>query len=969
MKSDLWYELEASEVIKKLNSSEQGLEKDEADRRRQEYGLNALSEEKEISWFQIALKQFKSPLIYVLLLALIITLSIKRWEDSIIIAVVLFINGIIGFFQESKAENAIRQLMQMISPQAKVQRAGKTNVIKSSQIVPGDIVCLEEGDIVPADLRLIKINSLQINEASLTGESVPVHKTAAIILNDEEPNLADQHNMAFMGTAVTSGSGLGIVVATAAKTQIGLIAESVKSAGEVKTPLQTRIDKLAQWIVLFLSVVISICFVIGLSQGNTLEDMFLLSVSLAVSAIPSGLPIVMSVALAIGVKRMAERNAIIRKLPAVETLGSTTVIVSDKTGTITQNKMEVSQVLAGTRLHFLNELNQKDFVEKSPLYFTLLAGALNNKAQMKDDSTESSGDPMDLAMLEVMQKFNLEREVLLQEYELTEEIPFETDKKFSATIHNFSDEKKIALVKGAPEKILSMCSTMMDAQTGDTTDLPHEELEKSMNAMAADGLRVLAMAVAENQEAIESLHNHRPKGMVFVGAQGLLDPPRDEAASAIKDCHESGIRVMMITGDHAETALSIARKVSVGEADKTHLAQAGDKPRQKVLTGHQIDKLDEKSFSDAVKTHDIFARANPGQKLRIVRLLKKEGEIVAVTGDGVNDAPALKEAHLGVAMGKMGTDVAKEASDMVITDDNFASIYEAVKNGRTAFRNIRMATYFLLSTGVAEVLTILVSLILHMPLPLIPSQILWLNVATNSIQDVSLAFEPGDRALYQRSPRSPQEGILDWVMIERTMITGLWLALCSYGIFWWQLRMEGSSLFTARVVTLTTLVLVQLFQLFNCRSENVSVFKTPLLSNKILLLAIPVTGIHVAALYWPKTQKLLSLEPISLKVWLLIIPLSATVFVINELHKFLQRKRGYGFTKGESLRQLGKKFSLESKKNQSRRIEEMSRSLEHQQKQFDTMLELEKEHSSQLDELLQAKRKKSNQSPSDSPER
>jgi magnesium-transporting ATPase (P-type) len=659
-----------------------------------------------------------------------------------------------------------------------------------------------------------------------------------------------------MGTAVTSGGGIGVVTAIGTETEVGQISEQVEEAGTTETPLQRRIDRLARWITVGMLAIAAITFVIGLLLGRSVEDMLLLAVALAVSAIPAGLPIVVTVALAIGVSRMARRHALIRKLPAVDTLGSCTTIVSDKTGTLTENRMTVQALYGGDRRFDLDDDNgdgdgtQID-TDDPVLHELLLVALLCNDAELDADgegdgdgdgegegdgdgdgddgdrsddadsgtSPGGKGDPMEIALLAAGRKLGVNRDELAERHPLRDKVPFRTEQRFMATIHDPSDsdgEGPLVLVKGAPERVVDMCEHRRNAD-GDEEPIDRDALIEVSESLAEEGLRVLAMAVGRGEQAAEAVGSDDPSGLVFVGMTGLLDPPRPSATEAVDRCHEAGIRVIMVTGDHATTAATIGRRVHLGRSNRD------DEPLA-VRTGQELAELSDEELDAVLAEVDIYSRVAPDQKLRIVERLKAADEVVAVTGDGVNDAPALQAAHIGAAMGS-GTDVAKETSDMVITDDDFASVYAAVEEGRTAFRNIRMATFFLLSTAAAEVILILATLALDWPLPLIPAQILWLNVATNGIADVALAFEPGEKALFRRRPRRSDEGILDRRLIERLVIVGVWLAIGTLAVYYWQRSIADEPLAMARTTTLTTLVLFQIVHVFNCRSEDVSVFR------------------------------------------------------------------------------------------------------------------------------------------------
>lgn len=934
---ETFYQTDIDQVLDRVETSDQGLSSNEAQDRLDEYGPNSIRTDNEVSVWKVLLDQFTDPLIYVLIGALVVTLAIQSYGDAIVIAMVLIINATIGFIQEYKAETAVQSLMEMVSPKATVHRDGNEQKIDADELVPGDIVLLEQGEVVPADLRLIRSDALQVNEAALTGESVPVTKTEET-LDDAGGDIppADQSNMAFMGTAVTSGRGRGVVVTTGEKTELGQIAEQIRGAEDVTTPLQQRMDRLAKWITGIILVIAVIAFGVGIAMGRSLTEMFLLAVSLSVAAIPAGLPVVMTVALAVGVRRMARRNAIIRHLPAVETLGSCSAIVSDKTGTLTQNKMQVQSIVAGDEQHEMPGELEMD--ESSPLYKTILCAALNNSAKLQsgqsdkttsdketdeskdngnkdkgsgDEDSGGEGDPMELALLSAARKLDMSREKLLERYPQIDDVPFRTEQRFSATIHedNNGDGGKLVLVKGAPERIGEMCSDRLGAD-GETSELDQQWLEDWNERLAENGLRVLAMAIGHGNEAADSVHDEEPTGFTFVGMTGLRDPARPEVVDAVDKCHRAGIRVIMVTGDHKTTASAIAQQV--------HVDRFPGRKRQssQAHTGQEIADLSDNELDAILKKSNVFARVKPDHKVRIVNRLKAHDQIVAVTGDGVNDAPALKNAHLGCAMGQSGTDVAKDTSDMVITDDNFSSVYAAVEEGRTAFRNIRMATFFLLSTGAADVLIILTSLVLRWPLPLLPAQILWCNVVTNGIADVALGFEKGDESLYHRPPRPIDEGVLDRNLIERLALVAVWLTVGTLGIFYWVMVVDGG-IELARTAALTTLVLFQTVHVFNCRSEDVSIFKINLFSNKVLWLAVLTTFIHIAALYLPWTRALLDFQPLPWQVWVASIVVASTAIIVNELHKWLRpRKFASDTNQGEHDEQTDRE-SQENKGDES----------------------------------------------------
>jgi len=887
--SQTWYTVAPEQAMVELETSQEGLSETEAAARLEQYGPNSLKSAKETSVWKILLHQFTSPLIYILLAAMVVTLAIQHWTDAIVISVVIVINAIIGFIQENRAENAIQALIRLTEPRANVRRSRQEIRLSSQDLVPGDIALLEEGNVVPADLRLVESTRLQIDESLLTGESVPSPKVCEAYPQGTAIAIADQENMAFMGTHVVSGSGVGLVVATGNQTEMGIIANDIISTQRVETPLQTRMKRLGRWITIVVIVAAIAVFGIGLIIGQPVSDMFVTAVSLAVSAIPEGLPVVMSVALAVGVRRMAKRNAIIRRLPAVETLGSCTVILTDKTGTLTQNKMTVQKIWTADGYYRVEKdglysdkegsesTSIKEFKEDTPLYLTLLAGVLNNQAtlQQKGDDVISKGDPTEVALLVSGSKVGLWREELLADYPLVDEIPFDPNTRFSATIHKHSG-REMVFVKGAVEKLVRMSEKIITSKG--IQKMESNEVVQQADSMARDGLRVLAMAIGEGGKAVEDVSRGDPGGLTFLGLQGMIDPQRDEVVEAVAASHKAGIRVMMVTGDNPVTAATIAQKVGIS------------KQLPEVLTGTEIAQLSDKELEEVVGSVSVYARVSPSQKLRLVNTLRKLGHIVAVTGDGVNDAPALKSAHIGAAMGQAGTDVAKEASEMVITDDNFASVYAAVEEGRTSFLNIRNAAFFLISSGLGEIITIITSLVMRLPLPLLPAQILWLNVVTNGVEDVALAFEPAEEAQFQKPPRSPKEGILSWTQVQRGLLVGLVIAAGTLGMFIWE-RNSGATLDYARVAALTTLVVFQIFHVFNCRSEELSMFSESPLSNKFLLVGTLLSlAIHLGAMYFAPTQFVLRLEPLTLSTWGRIAMIAVSIVMVVEVDKLIRRR-------------------------------------------------------------------------------
>lgn len=896
-----WYQLNAKEVFHKLGTSENGLSDEEAKNRLSQYGHNKLAEEEKISKLKILLHQFTSPLIYILLIAGAVTLLLNEYIDSGVIFAVVILNAIIGFVQEYKAEESVRSLKKMVVPKAKVIRAGKEREINSEYLVPGDVVMLASGTMVPADIRLIHTIEVKTDEAMLTGESLPAEKSAAPI---KEENLipGDQRNMTFMGTIVVNGRAKGVVVETGARTILGSIAQEVKDIGVVKTPLQDRLGRFARLIGIIVVGFSVVLFGAGMISGAKPSEMFMIAVATAISAIPEGLPVAVTIAMAIGVSRMARRNAIIRKLPAVETLGSTTVIGSDKTGTLTKNEMTIKLIYDGSHIYevtgsgyepkgeILHEGISIDAKEKRHFMQALRIGLLCNESNIyeEDGQYKVEGDPTEGALIVSAIKAGFNTEEEKASYEQIAMVPFESDRGYMATLHKHRGKKYI-FVKGAPEKVIEMCVKGADGSSpikalGDMP-LHKKDILNTATDFAKEGLRVLAFAYKEPPHELEELAckdvECRDVGsdLIFAGLQGMIDPPRPEAIEAIEGCRKAGIKVVMITGDHAITAKAIAGKLGIVSEDA------------EVLTGREIEGMTDDELFEKVRHVNVYARVSPQHKLRIVQQLKKRGDIVAVTGDGVNDAPALKAAHIGVAMGRGGTDVAKEASDMVLTDDNFASIFNAVKEGRVVYDNIKKVTLFLVSCGFGELIAIGATLFMGLPIPYIPAQILWLNLVTNGLQDVALAFEPAEKGVLRRPPRSPKEGILSSLLVQRTILMGVILAAGTLFMFILSLK-SGVPLEKARTVALTTMVFFQFYQAFNCRSETESIFRMSPLSNPFLFFSMIAAFLaQLAVLYVPSLQWIFRTEPIAMDEWLKILIVSSTVVAAVEIDKWVRRRK------------------------------------------------------------------------------
>lgn len=880
-----WHMPGLESVYTALRTTARGCSSSEAAARISEYGRNQLPHRPPPAWWQIVLRQFRSPLIYILGLAAVVSLAINEPTDATFIAAVLCLNAAIGGYQEWRAEQNAQALQKLLRIRATVLRDGDVREIDAEEVVPGDVVCLESGNRVPADLRLLQEHGLEVDESLLTGESMAVTKDAGWSGDGNVP-LGDRLNMVFAGSIVTRGRAEGIAVSTGAASHVGQLALDVVESRGGKPPLLERMERFTHVIA---AVVLAAAVVAGLLgvvlRGQTVSEMFLFGVALAVSAIPEGLPVAMTVALAIATSRMAKRGVIVRKLTAVEGLGSCTLIATDKTGTLTVNAMTAREALLadGTVVEFTGEgfdpsgaalLNESPIEPGQCEAADSLArvAVLCNEADLHQagGSWTWRGDAVDVAFLSMGYKLGWVHEQTRAAYPQINEIPFESERQFSATFHAFSNRVGV-FVKGAPERTLEMC--------GERDQMSHRLGQAE--AMAARGFRVLALAEGDAPAGLTSKDSPpEPTNLRFLGFVGMIDPLRTGVREAVEDCHKSGVGVTMITGDHRATALAIARDLGMAERE------------DQVLTGQELLEKTPEELREIVGRIRVFARVSPRQKLEIVNAAREAGHYVAVTGDGVNDAPALRSANIGIAMGKGGTDVAREAAELVLSDDNFASIVAGIDEGRVAYDNIRKVIYLLVSTGTAELVLVLLSIILGTPLPLLPVQLLWLNLVTNGIQDVALAFEPGEGDTLRRKPRPPKERIFNRLMIERTIVGALVMGGVGFGAFYWMLQ-NGWSESTARNALLLLMVLFENVHIGNCRSETKSAFvMSPLRSPILIGGTLLASAVHVAAVYSPIGQKLLSTEPVSVGQWLSLAPLALTVFLAMEIHKWSWNLRG-----------------------------------------------------------------------------
>ncbi|VAW91905.1 Cation-transporting ATPase, E1-E2 family [hydrothermal vent metagenome] len=887
-----WHTKSAESVLELLDTSLAGLSTQEATQRLGKYGPNQLPNAKTHGPLLRFLYQFHNVLIYALIVAGAVTASLGHWVDTSVIFAVVILNAVIGFVQEGKAENALRAIQQMLSPNAMVMRDGRQTTIRAEALLPGDIVLLQTGDKVPADLRLLRVKGLQIQESVLTGESMAVEKVTDPVADDVV--IADRRCIAYSGTFVTHGQASGVVVTTGAQTEIGRISTLVSEVKSVTTPLLRQMDQFGRWLTVSILGIAFITFAFGsLFRGYALSDMFLAAVSLAVAAIPEGLPAIMTITLAIGVQRMAQRNAIIRRLPAVETLGAVTVICSDKTGTLTRNEMTVRTISTATDLFELGGTgydphgaislhNQEVLVEERPLLLeTLRAAILCNDASLEkvDNEFLIHGDPMEGALLVAGLKAGLDNETEVKQYPRTDLIPFESEHRFMATLHHSHTNEAFIFLKGAPEHVLEMC-TFQKTVNGD------QSLDKNywlarIEEMAKQGQRVLAIAFKSvNHEQTELSFNDVDNNLTLLGMFGLIDPPRAEAIAAVQSCHRAGIRVKMITGDHGATARAIAQQLK--------LVNAND-----VITGQEIDLMSEDELRQRVQDVDVFARVSPEHKLLLVKLMQQQASIVAMTGDGVNDAPALKRADVGTAMGMSGTEVAKEAAEMVLADDNFASITHAVEEGRTVYDNLKKAILFILPTNGGQALIILAAILLgFQQLPLTPVQILWVNMVTAVTLALSLAFEPPEQNVMRRPPRNASEPMLNSHLIWRVAFVSVILMGGTFGLFLWEME-QGASIEHARTVAVNTLVVFEIFYLFNSRYITASIFSwSGFFGNRYVLIAIGMLIIlQLGFTYFAPMQSLFGTTAIGFTIWLRIFLISSTVLFLVELEKYFVRRR------------------------------------------------------------------------------
>ncbi|MFO7724306.1 MAG: HAD-IC family P-type ATPase [Oceanipulchritudo sp.] len=880
-----WHTLSPETCLEEQESSRDGLDANEVERRQKRYGLNKLPEKKLDSVFVVFMRQFLDPLIYILLFAGAVSLAIQHWSDAIFIFAVLAFNATLGTIQEYKAQTSAQSLQEVIRIRTTVRRGGRRREVDASELVPGDIIEIQSGQAVPADGRLLEDRELRVDESLLTGESEQVEKDTEAEL-EAEAGIGDRDNMLHAGTTVTDGRATAVVCATGMRTEVGRIAESLKEeSGD--PPLVQRMRRLTRLVAVFILGAVTLLSVVQISGGTGITETFFLAVALAVSAIPAGLPVAVTVALSVASYRMARRNVIVRQLPAVEGLGSCTEICSDKTGTLTQNSLTGKRIavtgdgsfsVTGEGVELEGDvLDTEDGdppseEEAGGVREAVLCGILANEASLErdGDEVEASGDTVDVAFLVLGEKMGLHAGELEEDRPRKGRIPYSSERKFAASIHQ-EDGGLRAYVKGAVEVLLEMCDSS-----------EREGILEEAEALAKDGYRVIGVASGQVEDA-EAAREGDPevlRDLQFQGLVGLIDPVRPEVPEAVGRCRTAGVGVRMVTGDHPETAVSIGRRLKIAEEDESP------------MTGSDMVEILDRDPGDPEKrvrgTH-VFARIEPAQKTRLVEHLQEKGEFVAVTGDGVNDAPALNAAHISVAMGKGGTDVARRTAQLILGDDNFASIVNGIEEGRIAYDNVRKVVWLLISTSVAELTLFALALAFGMPLPLFAAQLLWLNLVTNGIQDVALAFEGKEPGILKRPPRRPDERIFNPRMLEQVAVTGGWMGIFAFGAFYYMIEVMGMGIDPARNLLLLLMVLFENVHIFNCRSERRSAFRIPLNHNWLLIGTVALAqGVHIATMWIPGLRDVLGMQPVSFQAWVILLGLALSIIVVGELFKQLR---------------------------------------------------------------------------------
>jgi Ca2+-transporting ATPase len=891
---DSYWKLETDELTKLIQTdAATGLTIEEAEKRLKQYGPNQLAAKKGRSPWSIFFAQFNSIIICILFAAAIVSGFLKEWVDSLAICGIIILNSVLGFIQEFRAEKSLAALKELSSPSSRVIRGGKPMSVPSGEIVQGELIELEAGDKVPADSRLMyTTGNFATQEASLTGESVPVNKTSHPIREDEIP-LADRINMVYMGTSVVSGKARAIVVSTGMQTELGRIADMIQEIKEDSTPLQKRLAQFGKWIVVLCLVLVSMVFILGYLRGGKILDLFLTSVSLAVAAIPEGLPAVVTIALALGVQRMVRRNCLIRKLPSVETLGCTNVICSDKTGTLTRNEMTAKAVYVEDILYHVTGTGYEptgefQLAEKTvnPLEVPGLSRAMEiavlcNGAKLIHEAGTYRilGDPTEAALLTLAAKAGMNVDHKENEYPFVAEIPFDSDRKQMTMIRRGRQEM-IAYVKGAPDVLLSNCTRREEGgHLKEIMPADRDRILAANNEMADKAMRVLGVAYRRLEAMPETVDAGTiERELVFAGLIAMIDPPREEVKQAIENCQTAGINSVMITGDHKNTAVAIARELGFFKSDSL------------AMTGKELDNVSQEEFESLVDRTVVYARVSPEHKLRIVKAWRNRGQVVAMTGDGVNDAPAIKEADIGVAMGITGTDVTKEVSDMVITDDNFASIVAAVEEGRGIYDNIKKFIHYLLSCNAGEIMVMFTASLIGLPIPLLPIHILWVNLVTDGLPALALGMDPIDKDVMKKPPRMMNESVITRKGGRLMLAQGAFIAFCALLAFWFVLAVENEGLARARTACFVVLSCSQLFHSFNCRSMDKSLFTLGIFSNiKLVGATLFSFALQMLVVYVPFLQTVFKTEALGLFDWVMVLVISSFPFWAMEVVKLVRK--------------------------------------------------------------------------------
>lgn len=868
----MFYSKNIQDVLKDTNSDPlNGLTSEEVEKRQKEFGANKLASQKKQTLFQLFIAQINDVLIYILIAAAVISALVGETSDAIIVAVIIILNAVIGIIQESKAEHSLEALKNLSAPKTIVKRDGELKEVSSEDIVPGDIIIIDAGRYIPCDLRLIETANLKIEESALTGESVPVDKDATLILEDKNVPLGDQKNMAFMSTLVSHGRGIGVAVGTGMTTEIGKVASLLKESKKELTPLQRKLEHLGKLLGIVALGICSLIFFIGVLQKRDLFEMFLTAISLAVAAVPEGLPAIVTIVLALGVQRMIKENAIIRKLPAVETLGSVNIVCSDKTGTLTQNKMTVTKYFTD---NLLDEIDKMDI--NNPTHKLLIENLmLCNDATFSENSR--TGDPTEIALLDAGVKFNLFKDELEKIHPRINEAPFDSDRKLMSTVNKYNDEFYV-MTKGAVDNLIKICNTAyMNGKVIPLTEDIKTSFLNAASVMSKEALRVLGSAYKKVDNAhieIDALE----KDLTLIGLVGMIDPPRLEVKDSIALCKKAGISTVMITGDHKATAFAIAKSLDITQDEN------------ETISGVELDALSEEELNNKIDNLKVFARVSPEHKVKIVKAFKSKDNIVSMTGDGVNDAPSLKIADIGVAMGITGTDVAKGASDMILTDDNFSTIVSAIEEGRNIYNNIKKSILFLLSCNLGELISIFFAILLGWSSPLRSIHILWINLVTDSLPALSLGIDPKDKNVMNEKPRDPNENILTgsvyFLVLNSLLIGSLTLIAFQIGI-----TMYSDSLIHAQTMAFMVMSISQLIHSLNLRSMNKSIFKVGLFTNKPLISSILV-GILLQSiiLFTPALRDIFKVYLLNSYDWMWIIILSLMPLLLNEAAKLIKNK-------------------------------------------------------------------------------